>query len=206
MLFETTYNELLKSSKGLYKEKGSKFISYAHVVKSENQIKEIIRDLKTKEKNARHFCYGYILKPDKSIINFNDDGEPSNTAGKPILNQIKSKELTNCLIVVVRYFGGVKLGITGLIRAYKNAALDALQKNKIQSFDITEQYRLIFTYDEMNNVMRVIKKLNINIISQINKENTVIECKVSLKNSDKFLNEIKKNHKVKIEYSSTNNN
>ena len=96
--------------------------------------------MKTKEKNAQHFCYAYILRQDKSIINFNDDGEPSNTAGKPILNQIKSKGLTNCLIVVARHYGGVKLVITGLIRAYKNAALDALQKNEIKNFDIIEQY------------------------------------------------------------------
>ena len=203
MLFDTTYNQLVTTSKGLYKEKGSKFISYAYIVKSEDEIKEIINNIKKQEKNARHFCYAYILNPDKSIVKFNDDGEPSNSAGKPILNQIKSKELTNCLIVVVRYFGGTKLGITGLIRAYKNASLDAINNNKIQKIDITEIYRIIFSFQELNNVMRILKKYNVNILSHINNNKSEIKCSVFLKNSNMFFSEISKNHKLKIEYLKT---
>ena len=203
MLFDTTYNQLVTTSKGLYKEKGSKFISYAYIVKSEDEIKEIINNIKKQEKNARHFCYAYILNPDKSIVKFNDDGEPNNSAGKPILNQIKSKELTNCLIVVVRYFGGTKLGITGLIRAYKNASLDAIHNNKIQKIDITEIYRIIFSFQELNNVMRILKKYNANILSHINNNKSEIKCSIFLKNSNMFFNEINKNHKLKIEYLKT---
>jgi len=120
MLFDFTYNQLKNSSKGIYKAKGSKFIAYAIIVKSEEQVVDEINKIKKIDKNASHYCYAYIIKPDKSIEKVNDDGEPKNSAGKPILGQIKSKELTNCLIVVVRYFGGIKLGIPGLIKAYKN--------------------------------------------------------------------------------------
>ena len=146
MLFRTTYNQITNNSKGIYKAKGSKFIAYAILVKSEEQVLDEINKIKKLDKNANHYCFAYIIKPDKSIEKVNDDGEPKNSAGKPILGQIKSKDLTNCLIVVVRYFGGTKLGIPGLIKAYKNAALDAIQNNKIECIDITEMYSLKFSY------------------------------------------------------------
>ena len=144
MLFSNTYNQITNNSKGIYKSKGSKFIAYAIIVKSEVQVVDEINKIKKLDKNANHYCYAYIIKTDKSIEKVNDDGEPKNSAGKPILGQIKSKELTNCLIVVVRYFGGIKLGIPGLIKAYKNAALEAIQNNKIECIDITEMYSLQF--------------------------------------------------------------
>lgn len=203
MLFDTTYNQLERSSKGLYKEKGSKFISYAFIVKSEDKVKEIIIDIKKLEKNARHFCYAYIINPDKSIIKFNDDGEPNNSAGKPILNQIKSKELTNCIIVVVRYFGGTKLGITGLIRAYKNASLDAINNNEIRKIDITEIYKIIFPFQELNNVMKILKKYNAIILSHQSDIKSEIKCSIALRNSSLFFNEANKNHKIQIEYLKT---
>ena len=146
MLFRTTYNQITNNSKGIYKAKGSKFIAYAIIVKSEEQVLDEINKIKKLDKNANHYCFAYIIKPDKSIEKVNDDGEPKNSAGKPILGQIKSKDLTNCLIVVVRYFGGTKLGIPGLIKAYKYAALEAIQNNKIECIDITEMYYLKFSY------------------------------------------------------------
>ena len=203
MLFSTTYNQITNSSKGIYKAKGSKFIAYAIIVKSEEQVLDEINKIKKIDKNANHYCFAYIIKPDKSIEKVNDDGEPKNSAGKPILGQIKSKDLTNCLIVVVRYFGGTKLGIPGLIKAYKNAALEAIQNNKIECIDITEMYSLKFSYEELNLVMNILKNYNANIINHKNDMISEIECSITLKNSKNFYDKISKNHKIDIKYLKT---
>ena len=203
MLFSNTYNQITNNSKGIYKSKGSKFIAYAIIVKSEEQVVDEINKIKKLDKNANHYCYAYIIKPDKSIEKVNDDGEPKNSAGKPILGQIKSKELTNCLIVVVRYFGGIKLGIPGLIKAYKNAALEAIQNNKIECIDITEMYSLKFSYEELNSVMKILKNYNANIINHKNDITSEIECSITLKNSKIFYDKISKNHKIDIKYLKT---
>ena len=203
MLFSNTYNQITNNSKGIYKSKGSKFIAYAIIVKSEVQVVDEINKIKKLDKNANHYCYAYIIKTDKSIEKVNDDGEPKNSAGKPILGQIKSKELTNCLIVVVRYFGGIKLGIPGLIKAYKNAALEAIQNNKIECIDITEMYSLKFSYEELNSVMNILKNYNANIINHKNDMISEIECSITLKNSKIFYDKISKNHKIDIKYLKT---
>ena len=203
MLFSTTYNQITNNSKGIYKAKGSKFIAYAIIVKSEEQVLDEINKIKKLDKNANHYCFAYIIKPDKSIEKVNDDGEPKNSAGKPILGQIKSKDLTNCLIVVVRYFGGTKLGIPGLIKAYKNAALEAIQNNKIECIDITEMYSLKFSYEELNLVMNILKNYNANIINHKNDMISEIECSITLKNSKNFYDKISKNHKIEIKYLKT---
>tara|TARA_Y100000994_G_scaffold245821_1_gene248036 strand:- start:104 stop:718 length:615 start_codon:yes stop_codon:yes gene_type:complete len=203
MLFSNTYNQITNNSKGIYKSKGSKFIAYAIIVKSEVQVVDEINKIKKLDKNANHYCYAYIIKPDKSIEKVNDDGEPKNSAGKPILGQIKSKELTNCLIVVVRYFGGIKLGIPGLIKAYKNAALEAIQNNKIECIDITEMYSLKFSYEELNSVMNILKNYNANIINHKNEIISEIECSITLKNSKIFYDKISNNHKIDIKYLKT---
>ena len=203
MLFSTTYNQITNNSKGIYKAKGSKFIAYAIIVKSEEQVLDEINKIKKLEKNANHYCFAYIIKPDKSIEKVNDDGEPKNSAGKPILGQIKSKDLTNCLIVVVRYFGGTKLGIPGLIKAYKYAALEAIQNNKIECIDITEMYSLKFSYEELNLVMNILKNYNANIINHKNDMISEIECSITLKNSKNFYDKISNNHKIDIKYLKT---
>ena len=203
MLFSNTYNQITNNSKGIYKSKGSKFIAYAIIVKSEVQVVDEINKIKKLDKNANHYCYAYIIKTDKSIEKVNDDGEPKNSAGKPILGQIKSKELTNCLIVVVRYFGGIKLGIPGLIKAYKNAALEAIQNNKIECIDITEMYSLKFSYEELNNVMNFIKNYNAKILTHKNDIISEIECSIKLKNSKIFYDKISNNHKIDIKYLKT---
>ena len=203
MLFSNTYNQITNNSKGIYKSKGSKFIAYAIIVKSEEQVVDEINKIKKLDKNANHYCYAYIIKTDKSIEKVNDDGEPKNSAGKPILGQIKSKELTNCLIVVVRYFGGIKLGISGLIKAYKNAALEAIQNNKIECIDITEMYSLKFSYEKLNSVMKILKNYNANIINHKNDITSEIECSITLKNSKNFYDKISKNHKIDIKYLKT---
>ena len=203
MLFSNTYNQITNNSKGIYKSKGSKFIAYAIIVKSEKQVVDEINKIKKLDKNANHYCYAYIIKPDKSIEKVNDDGEPKNSAGKPILCQIKSKKLTNCLIVVVRYFGGIKLGIPGLIKAYKNAALEAIQNNKIECIDITEMYSLKFSYEELNSVMKILKNYNAKILTHKNDITSKIECSITLKNSKIFYDKISKNHKIEIKYLKT---
>ena len=136
MLFSNTYNQLTNNSKGIYKAKGSKFIAYAIIVKSEEQVLDEINKIKKLDKNANHYCFAYIIKPDKSIEKVNDDGEPKNSAGKPILGQIDSFSLTYTSIVVIRYFGGTKLGVGGLIKAYKEATKESIINNKIITLTI----------------------------------------------------------------------
>lgn len=153
-----TVNEI---STGLYKDKGSKFIAVVAPVETESEIKEKIEDIKKQYHDARHHCYAYALGKNHDIYRINDDSEPSGTAGRPIYGQIQSFNLTNVLIVVVRYFGGTKLGVRGLINAYKGAAKDAVEKNKIVEKFLVSRFRVYFDYPEMNNVMRIIKEYNL---------------------------------------------
>ena len=203
MLFEDSYLEVVGVSQGLFKDKGSKFIAYAFHVKNEEEVKAKMAEIKKKEYAARHHCYAYILNPDKSAHRDSDDGEPSNTAGKPILGQILSKDLTNTLIIVVRYFGGVKLGVGGLINAYRNAAADALENIPIEQRFVKEVFVVHFQYPEMNNVMRVVKDLNLNVIEQ----NFELECQLTFSirksQSDKMQSIFALNHKVELVYQKT---
>ena len=153
-----SYKTIKNISEGIYKEKGSKFITYAFPVTCEEDIKIEIDKLKKEYYDARHHCYAYMLGADKKNFRANDDGEPSSTAGKPILGQILSTELTNILIVVIRYFGGTKLGVSGLIRAYKTAALDAISNAEIIEKTVNDIYDIHFDYLVMNDVMRIIKE------------------------------------------------
>ncbi|MDG1917257.1 MAG: YigZ family protein [Flavobacteriales bacterium] len=203
MLFEDSYQEVVASSEGLFKDKGSKFIAYAFHVKDEDEVKSRIAEIKKKEYAARHHCYAYILNPDKSAQRDSDDGEPSNTAGKPILGQILSNNLTNTLIIVVRYFGGVKLGVGGLINAYRNAAAAALENIVIEQRFVKEVFSVYFQYPEMNNVMRIVKDLNLNVIEQ----NFELECQLTFSirksQSEKMQSKFALNHKVKLAYQKT---
>ena len=148
MLFDDTYHMPTNTSVGIYKEKGSKFIAYAFPVFSDEDVKELLEKVRKIEYAARHHCYAYTIHPDKSAWRANDDGEPANTAGKPILGQIQSKDLTNILIVVVRYFGGVKLGVSGLITAYRAAAADAIENISIEKRFVKEIYEVTFQYPQ----------------------------------------------------------
>lgn len=160
-MFEDTYFTIEEKVEGLYKEKGSRFISLAFPVSKEDEVKEILKDIKKEYYDARHHCYAYILGYDKSAYRMNDDGEPSSTAGKPIYGQLLSNDLTNILVVVVRYFGGTKLGVSGLIQAYKQAALDALNNAKIIEKTVDEIYSISFDYVLMNDVMKVLKDFDV---------------------------------------------
>jgi uncharacterized YigZ family protein len=150
----------------LFKEKGSKFFGYAFPVLSEENVKEYLEELKKKHHSARHFCYAYQLGIEKIKFRANDDGEPNNSAGIPIYGQIQSFEVTNILIVSVRYFGGTKLGVGGLISAYKTSAQITLEASDILEKTIDVFYQLNFQYDVMNKVMRIVKEKNLTIVSQ----------------------------------------
>ncbi|MGC6428856.1 MAG: IMPACT family protein [Flavobacteriales bacterium] len=193
-----SYFEIEKQTQALYKEKGSKFIAYSFIVKNELEVKNCIDKLKKIEHSARHFCYAYCINADKSITRFNDDGEPANSAGKPILGQITAYNLTNVLIVVVRYFGGTKLGVGGLINAYKTAAKESINKTKIITKHIQDVFEITFEYDELNFVMRVQKELDLKIIHQKLEINCEITFSVNKNISNIALSKWNKNHKLKI--------
>lgn len=161
-----SYFTIEQVSEGFYKEKGSKFIALAYPVSSEEEIRERLEALRKEYYDARHHCYAYIYGHDSQHFRANDDGEPGHSAGDPILGQIKSRELTNTLVVVVRYFGGTKLGVGGLITAYKTAAAEALEANTIVEKDISEKLQFVFPYEEMNRVMKLVKDLDLKILNQ----------------------------------------
>lgn len=160
------FNTLSSTGEGLYKEKGSKFIAFAYPVKQLVQVPEILNTLKTRYHDARHFCFAYRINPEKPEVRANDDGEPSNSAGAPIYNQLLSYELWNSFVVVVRYFGGTKLGVSGLIHAYKEAAGEAIRNADIVEEYLIEQITIRFPYSLMNEVMRIIKDTEVSILSE----------------------------------------
>jgi len=162
-----TYKTIVAESPvSLYKEKGSKFYGYAFPVKNEEEITHFLEQVKAKHHKARHWCYAWQLGIEELSYKVNDDGEPSNSAGQPIYGQILSKDVTNVLVVVVRYFGGVKLGVGGLVRAYKTAAQLALESVEIVTKTIDQKFSLTFEYKDMNKVQRIIKKYQVPISNQ----------------------------------------
>lgn len=166
MLFDDTYKTIQNPTEGIFRDKGSKFIAYAFPFSHENDLKNIITNVKTSHPKARHHCYAYRLTPDRNIYRVNDDGEPSGTAGRPILNVLLSKELTNILVVVVRYFGGTLLGVPGLINAYKAATEDAILNAQIIEKTVNDVYNIKFDYLLMNDVMKIIKEDKLEILHQ----------------------------------------
>ena len=163
---EDIFKTITDVSKGLFTEKKSKFISYAIPVESVDEVKEIIEKYRKEYYDARHVCWAYMLGADRDSFRSNDDGEPSGTAGKPILGQINSNELTNILILVVRYFGGIKLGTSGLIASYKGAAIEAIEGAEIIEKTVDLETSFVFEYPFMNDVMKIVKDLEPAIIAQ----------------------------------------
>ena len=199
-MFNNNYKEIKNPTTGLYKEKGSRFISYLFPVYSEKEVKERLEEIRKKEHSARHHCYAYILNPDKSAQRSNDDGEPSSTAGKPILGQIQSNNLTNILIIVVRYFGGVKLGAPGLIRSYKTAAADAISQGVFITETVKEQYKVYFKYPQMNDVMRLIKEHELEVINTDFQIDCNLIFAVAKNKADSLVETFKENHELKVKY------
>lgn len=158
------YRTIEKAATGYFKDKGSKFYAYAYPVKNEDEVKEYVQGLKKEHHSARHHCYAWRIGTEEILTRANDDGEPSSTAGKPILGQLTSYELTNILVVVVRYFGGTLLGVSGLINAYKNATIEALNNADIVSKLIENTFELKFEYPLLNTVMQTTKQEGLNIV------------------------------------------
>jgi len=190
------YTTIEKSSFAEYKDKGSRFLAYAFPLDSTDQFKTILADLKKEHPKAVHYCFAYRLGTDGNQFRSSDDGEPSGTAGKPILGQIDSKVLTNVLIIVVRYFGGTLLGVPGLIQAYKSAAAMALQITPLIQKPITVNYKLEFDYTKMNEVMTIVKQFNATIISKEEQLFCMIVIAVSKTRLEEFLYRIKELHTV----------
>jgi uncharacterized YigZ family protein len=166
MLFDDTYKTIQELSEGVYRDKGSKFIAYLYPISSGNDIKDIIIALKAEHPKARHHCWAVRLSTDRTIFRLNDDGEPSGTAGRPILNTLLSNELTNVLAVVVRYFGGTLLGVPGLINAYKSATVDAVKNAKIIEKTVNLVFSIEFGHTQMNEVMKIVKDEDLKISNQ----------------------------------------
>ena len=192
------------STEALFKDRGSKFYGYAFPVTNEEEIKENIEFLKKQHYNARHWCYAWQLGMKYEKYRANDDGEPTNSAGTPIYGQLQAFEVTNVLVVVVRYFGGTKLGIGGLIKAYKTAAKLALENSEIIQKTINEEFILQFNYSEMNKVMRIVKEEQISIINQKLDLNCLYVISVRKKEADKVFKLFDKTHKVLIKKRTTN--
>lgn len=199
-MFEDTYKTIAAVSEGIYREKGSKFIAFAIPVSSENEVKEKLIELKKEYFDARHHCYAYILGYNKSAYRINDDGEPSGTAGRPIYGQLLSKDLTNILVVVIRYFGGVKLGVSGLINAYKEATKSALESAQIVEKTVDETYTVHLNYEEMTKVMQILKNDYVRIISQNYDEGFNIEFIIRKREADRIIQELKKISSVSITF------
>ena len=166
MLFQDTYKTIQSPAEGIFRDRGSKFIGYAYPIQTEEDIKSILQNLKAEHPKARHHCWAMRLSPNRSVFRINDDGEPSGTAGRPILNTLLSHDLSQVLVVVVRYFGGTLLGVPGLINAYKTAAQEAINTANIIEKTINDHYRLKFNYLQLNEVMKVIKDEHLTIINQ----------------------------------------
>jgi uncharacterized YigZ family protein len=161
---EDTYNTIKTNATGLYKEKGSKFLAFAEPVSSEDEARSILEKYRKEYHDARHHCFAWAIGPSRELQRMNDDGEPSGTAGKPIFGQILSFNLTNLIIVVVRYFGGTKLGVGGLVTAYKTAARNALESAIIITKTVNEAFEIVFDYSDTTDVMRLIKEHGCSIV------------------------------------------
>ncbi|MBS4062867.1 MAG: YigZ family protein [Bacteroidetes bacterium] len=195
-----SYKTITDRGDGLYKEKGSKFIAIAFHVNSEEDVKQRLSEVRKEYFDARHHCYAYVLGANKSQFRANDDGEPSGSAGKPILNQIYSFELTNVLVIVVRYFGGIKLGVSGLVTAYKVAAREALTNAPSEIKTVDEYLGISFTYPLMNEVMRIMKEENLQQLNQKFELDCYFEIKCRKNDIKKIAEKLEKIYGVNVKH------
>jgi len=203
MLFDDTYRTISQPAEGVFKDRGSKFLGYAYPVRTQNEAKDLIANLKTEHAKARHFCWALRLSPDLSVFRLNDDGEPSGTAGRPILNSLLSADLTNILIVVVRYFGGTLLGVPGLINAYKSAAQDAIGAAEIIENTINDVYGLKFEYLSMNEVMKIVKDENLQISNQRFDNDCSMELSIRKSQLNQVINKLEKIDGLALQFIAT---
>lgn len=198
-MFDDTYRTIKAPAEGLYKEKGSKFLAFAFPVRSIEEVKSHLERLRKDYFDARHHCYAYTIGPTKEVWRANDDGEPSGTGGRPIYGQLLSADLTDTLIVVVRYFGGILLGASGLANAYKVAARDAIEHAEIIEKTVDIRYRLHFEYALMNDVMRIIKEFGLTPLNQDFNLDCRLEVEVRKSQSVRFSDAIINLRAVKLE-------
>ncbi len=192
------YKTIKAKSLGLYKEKGSKFIGIAIACFNEDEAKKYLDVWKNEHHQARHLCYAYRFGVDKKKYRANDDGEPNNSAGAPILGQIDSFDLTNVLIGVVRYYGGTKLGVGGLINAYRSAAKDAIENGEIVELEVHQWLKITFDYQDMPHIMNLVKKNNIEMSEKVFESECVMKLRIKVDISPKITEELKAFYSTKI--------
>ena len=191
-MFEDSYKTIAKRAEGSYSEKRSKFLAYAFPVQNEQEVKQRLAEIQKKHWDARHHCYAYILGAHKDAYRMNDNGEPSGTAGRPIYGQLLSKDLTNTLVIVVRYFGGIKLGVSGLQNAYKVAAKEALDAAVIEERTVQETYRVTFEYVKMNDIMQILKDPEVQVLDRQSYMQCIYTISVRQRESDRITEALKK--------------
>ncbi|MES2516858.1 MAG: YigZ family protein [Bacteroidota bacterium] len=194
------YQTIQSPSEGLFKDKGSKFYAFAYPFTQESEVKSLIEPLRKEHFKAVHFCYAYRIGTDKNNFRVNDDGEPSGSAGRPILNVLLSKEITNILVVVVRYWGGTLLGVPGLINAYKSATEEALANAEIIEKTVNEVYQITYEYVQMNDIMKVIKDFDLKIINQKFDNQCVIEIEFRTSLSPQVLGKLEKIEEIEVAF------
>lgn len=191
-MFEDSYKTIAKPAEGSYSEKRSKFLAYAFPVQNEQEVKQRLAEIQKKHWDARHHCYAYILGAHKDAYRMNDNGEPSGTAGRPIYGQLLSKDLTNTLVIVVRYFGGIKLGVSGLQNAYKVAAREALDAAIIEERTVQETYRVTFEYVKMNDIMQILKDPEVQVLDRQSYMQCIYTISVRQREADRITKALKK--------------
>ncbi len=204
MLFDDTYLTVKQPAEATFTDRGSKFIAFVYPVLSEADVKPLVAQLKLVHPKANHHCWAIRLSPERSVFKVNDDGEPSGTAGRPILNVLLSKNITNTLIVVVRYFGGKLLGVPGLINAYKTAAEEGIKAAGTIEKVSSDLYRIEFDYVQMNEVMKFIKDENITILKQEADNRCIFEIYVRKAKINQTINRLSNINNIKIAYLHSN--
>ena len=191
-MFEDSYKTIAKPAEGSYSEKRSKFLAYAFPVQNEQEVKERLAEIQKKHWDARHHCYAYILGAHKDAYRLNDNGEPSGTAGRPIYGQLLSKDVTNTLVIVVRYFGGIKLGVSGLQNAYKVAAREAVDAAVIEERTVQETYRVTFEYVKMNDIMQILKDPEVQVLDRQSYMQCIYTISVRQREADRITGALRK--------------
>jgi len=200
MLFEDTYFTIEKPAEGTFRDRGSKFIAFAYPINSDSEIKDILARLKADHPKANHHCWAMRLGLDRSVFRINDDGEPSGTAGRPILNALLSRNLTNVLVVVVRYFGGTLLGVPGLINAYRTATDEAIKTAVIIEKTVNDVYVVRFNYDKMNEIMRIIKDDALTILEQRFDNDCVVKIEIRKLRVNEVIGKLEKVEGVEVKF------
>lgn len=203
MLFDDNYRTIAKPAEGLFRDRGSKFIAFAYPLTTEQEFKNYVSELKSQHPKANHHCWAVRFTADRSVFKINDDGEPSGTAGRPILNTLLSHDLTNLSIIVVRYFGGTLLGVPGLINAYKTATEDVLNNAEIVEKTVNDVYSICFDYLQMNDIMRIIKENNLDILNQTFDNSCSIQLSIRKSTVNQAIQKFNKVSNVAIKYEFT---